>query len=268
MYLEGSDQHRGWFQSSLLTSVAAQGRAPYRCVVTHGFVLNGKGNKMSKSLGNVISPEDILHTQQFGADVIRLWVASTNYSNISGVNLSEEILQQNSDFLQRLRNSLRFILGNLSDFNPKQDLLPYSELTRLDRYLLHILLNYFTLTTDSFESLNFSRVYHHLGHLVPLDLSAFYFDIIKDSLYCDPPSSVKRRSVLTTLHHLLSGLVRSLAPVLPHLTEEVWHYQNKEGGFIVTGKLNIDFSELFCLKFVLKFNFPTILSKYTKYSLF
>lgn len=234
MYLEGSDQHRGWFQSSLLTSIAAQGKAPYRSIVTHGFVLDGKGNKMSKSLGNVISPNDILHTKQFGADVIRLWVSSTNYSNVSGVNLSEEILQQSKEGLQRVRNSVRFMLGNLSGFDPKRDLLPYNELTELDRYILHLLSDYCNLVTESFESLNFSRIYHNLGHFIPTDLSAFYFDIIKDTLYCDDVHSAKRRSVLTTLHHLVSVLMATLAPVVPHLTEEVaQHYPFEQGDYII-----------------------------------
>ncbi len=230
MYLEGSDQHRGWFQSSLLTSVAAQCKAPYRSVVTHGFVLDGKGNKMSKSLGNVVSPEDILHKKQFGADVIRLWVASTNYSNISGVNISDEILQQTSDSLQRIRNSVRFMLGNLSEFDPKCDLVPYDQLARLDQYILHLLSNHCSLATESFESLNFSRIYHTLGNFITTDLSAFYYDIIKDTIYCDARDMIKRRSVLTTLHHLVTGLVTSIAPIVPHLAEEVaQHYPFEQG---------------------------------------
>ncbi len=230
MYLEGSDQHRGWFQSSLLTSIAAQGKAPYRSIVTHGFVLDGKGNKMSKSLGNVISPNDILQTKQFGADVIRLWVSSTNYSNISGVNLSDEILQQANDSLQRVRNSLRFMLGNLSDFDPKSDLVPYDQLSKLDQYVLHLLLNYCNLATESFKSLNFSRVYHSLGNFIPADLSAFYYDIVKDTLYCDSADATKRQSVLTTLHYLVRTIVATLAPIVPHLAEEVaQHYPFEQG---------------------------------------
>ena len=221
LYLEGSDQHRGWFQSSLLTSVAAHGRAPYRSVVTHGFVLDGKGTKMSKSLGNVISPSDILNNQKkkFGADTMRLWAAFSNYS--SDVHLSDGILEQTNDFLQKIRNTCRFLLGNLSSFDPRAGLLSYSELSSLDRYLLHLLSTYSMEATRAYESFNFSRLQMLLMRLVPIDLSSFYFDIIKDRLYCDTPHSLARHSTRSTLYHLLQFLTKSIAPVAPHLTEEV-----------------------------------------------
>ena len=233
MYLEGSDQHRGWFQSSLLTSVAAQGRAPYHSVVTHGFVLDGKGTKMSKSLGNVISPNDIINSKKkFGADTMRLWVAFSNYS--SDVHLSDGILQQTNDFLQKIRTTCRFILGNLMSFDPTADMLSYSQLSSLDRYVLHILSCYSAEATQAYESLNFSRMQTLLMRLIPTDLSSFYFDIIKDRLYCDSPRSLTRRSTQTVLYHLLQCLTRSVAPVVPHLAEEIAQYSTFENGIEYT----------------------------------
>ena len=224
MYLEGIDQHRGWFQSSLLTGVAVQGVAPYKSLVTHGFVLDKTGTKMSKSLGNVVSPDDILTRKKFGADVMRAWVASSSYT--SDISIGDEILKQSSDFVQRLRSVFRFMLGNLSQFNTSSNLVPYSELTELDRYMLHLLSCYSQEATQAYDSLLFSRISQLLTNTVPVDLSSFYFDIIKDSLYCDPPSAPTRLSTLSTLHHLLLNFVRSVAPVLPHLAEEVaLHYE-------------------------------------------
>ena len=220
LYLEGSDQHRGWFQSSLLTSVAAQGRPPYRKVMTHGFVLDSKANKMSKSLGNVISPDDVLKSEkQFGADTMRLWAAFSNYSG--DVHISDEILQQTNDFLQKIRITCRFALGNLSSFDPVANLLPYSQLSSLDRYMLHILSCYTSEATQAYESFNFSRLQTLLNKLIPNDLSAFYFEIIKDRLYCDALLSRARCSTQTALYHVLHCLTRSIAPILPHLAEEV-----------------------------------------------
>ena len=219
LYLEGSDQHRGWFQSSLLTSVAAQERAPYRSVVTHGFVLDGKGSKMSKSLGNVMSPNDILKSKKFGADTMRLWAAFSNYT--SDVHISDGILEQTNDFLQKIRVTCRYLLGNLFMFDQTSDLMTYSQLSSLDRYVLHLLSCYLTEVTRSYESFNFSRLQSLLVRLVPADLSSFYFDIIKDRLYCDDPASPARISTQTALYHVLQCLTRSIAPVLPHLAEEV-----------------------------------------------
>lgn len=223
MYLEGVDQHRGWFQSSLLTGVAVQGVAPYKSLVTHGFVLDKFGDKMSKSVGNVVSPSDVITTKKFGADVMRSWVASSTFT--TDIAISDEILQQSSDFVQRLRNSFRFMLGNLSRFHPSSDLLPYSKLTNLDCYMLHILSSYCREATLAYDSLTFSRLSQLLINIVPSDLSSFYFDIVKDSLYCDPARGCVRLSTLSTLHHLLHHLVKSVAPILPHLAEEVaLHY--------------------------------------------
>ena len=223
LYLEGSDQHRGWFQSSLLTSIAAQGKAPYRAVVTHGFVLDGNGVKMSKSLGNVISPDDVINLKGFGADVMRMWVASSNFT--SDIALSDGILQQTDNFLQKVRNTCRFMLGNLFDFDPMKHMVPHSQLSRLDQFVLHVIHDYCSGATQAYESFNFSRVYHLLLSIVPNDLSSFYFDSIKDRLYCEHPDSATRRSTQTTLHHLLHYFTKSIAPITPHLAEEVaQHY--------------------------------------------
>ena len=228
MYLEGVDQHRGWFQSSLLTGVAVQGRAPYRQLVTHGFVLDRSGTKMSKSLGNVVSPSDIIEEKKFGADTMRWWVASSSYT--SDVSVSDEILTQSSDFVQRLRNSFRFMLGNLSRFDSASHLVPHREMTDLDRYMLHLLSEYCVEATRAYESLTFSRLSQLLSTLVPLDLSSFYFDIVKDSLYCDSAEGRVRLGTLSVFHHLLIRLVRSVAPVLPHLAEEVSLHYDFPGG--------------------------------------
>lgn len=222
MYLEGSDQHRGWFQSSLLTSVAVHDRAPYRTVVTHGFVLDKTGDKMSKSLGNVTSPDDILSDKKLGgsADVMRLWVASSDY--FRDIQLSDVVLRQSKDALQKMRNICRFLLGNLSDFDPDVDTLAYSDLSKLDRYILHILSEYNHAAHAAYKELNFSQLCHLVtSSFIPDDLSSFYFDVVKDCLYCDKQSGRKRRGVQTTLYHVLQTLVASIAPVVPHLAEEV-----------------------------------------------
>ena len=256
MYLEGSDQHRGWFQSSLLTSVAAQGKAPYKAVVTHGFVLDEKGTKMSKSIGNVTSPKDILHSKKLGADVMRMWVAFSDYS--SEVHLSDGILQQTNDFLLKIRNTCRFMLGNLTNFDSCSNLLPYSRLSKLDRYILHIMNNYIQEATQAYDSLNFSKLHTLLRHLVPRDLSTFYLDIIKDRLYCDSSTSIARRSTQTTLHHILCCFITSLAPVAPHIAEEVvQHYPFEKGGRLHMCKKYIEIDSYSALLNVYVFVFST-----------
>lgn len=227
MYSEGSDQHRGWFQSSLLTSVAVRGKAPYRAVLTHGFVLDKAGDKMSKSIGNVISPADILTTLNFGADVMRMWVASSDYHH--DVQLSDDILKQNSDFLRKIRGICRFLLGNLSNFTPSRDIVPYSHLSKLDRYILHLLSKFNSKAMSSYDAFEFSSVHHALSTFLPIDLSAFYFAIIKDRLYCDEEGSDGRRSTVSVLYHLLRTIVYSVAPIAPHLAEEVAQHSPFQG---------------------------------------
>ena len=234
MYLEGKDQHRGWFQSSLLTSIAAQGKAPYREVVTHGFVLDGNGVKMSKSLGNVISPDEIIN--KLGADSMRMWVISSDFT--TDATLSEESLKQTNDLLLKVRNTCRFMLGNLSDFDPAKHMVPYPQLFCLDRFILHVLYDYCTRATQAYESLHFTQLHQLLLDVTPDYLSSFYFDAIKDRLYCDHPNSATRRSAQSTLYHLLQYLNKSIAPITPHLAEEIaqhcpFHF---EQGLLVTRK--------------------------------
>ena len=221
MYLEGSDQHRGWFQSSLLTSIAVQGKAPYKSIVTHGFILDQTGNKMSKSLGNVTSPDDILTKMNYGVDVMRLWASSSDFFH--DVQLSDLILRQCSDNLQKMRNTCRFMLGNISDYDPSKDKVPYSQLSKLDRYLLHLLGEYNNSALAAYDSLNFSRLCSTLESFIRNTLSSFYFDIVKDHLYCEAEASDKRRSIQTVLYHILQTFVKSIAPLVPHLAEEVAH---------------------------------------------
>ena len=228
MYLEGQDQYRGWFQSSLLTSVATQRKSPYQQIVSHGFVLDRDGVKMSKSLGNVTSPSDMINNKGFGADTMRLWVVSGDFT--SDMAISMDILKQVNDFLHKVRLSLRFLLGNLSNFDSKSDLVPFSELPPLDQYLLHKLHSYYTVAGESYESLSFSKIYHFLVTFVRKDLSAFYFEIVKDRLYCDARNSTSRLSSLTVLHYILTHLLTTLGPILPHLVEEVAMYYPLEQG--------------------------------------
>ena len=227
IYLEGSDQHRGWFQSSILTSVATQGQAPYRTVLTHGFVLDENGHKMSKSLGNVVDPAIIIaggknqkQEPAYGADVLRLWVSSVDYAN--DVPLSKNILKQLSDVYRKIRNTARFLLGNLNDFNPVQDAIPYAQLPELDRYMLHRITEVFAEVTEAFEQYQFFRFFQTVQNFCVVDLSNFYLDIAKDRLYISIPDADRRRSCQTVLHVALENLVRSIAPVLSHMAEDIW----------------------------------------------
>ncbi len=222
MYLEGNDQHRGWFLSSLLTSVAVRERAPYRSIVTHGFVLDKSGDKMSKSLGNVTSPDDVVRSKKLGADVLRMWVASSNFTQ--DVQLTDTTFVWNQENVRKVRNSCRFLLGNLADFDVQRDLLSFEKLSKLDRYLLHLLRDYSNTALKGYDSLSFSTILQKLLHFISFDLSAFHFYASKDRLYCEAESSHKRRSAQTTLYHTLLTMVKSFAPVLPHLAEEVCQY--------------------------------------------
>ncbi|MEP0888804.1 isoleucine--tRNA ligase [Leptolyngbya sp. PL-A3] len=229
MYLEGSDQHRGWFQSSLLTSVAVSGHAPYRQVLTHGFALDEQGRKMSKSLGNVVDPQVIINggkNQQqepaYGADVLRLWVSSVDYS--SDVPIGKNILKQLSDVYRKIRNTARFLLGNLHDFDPATQAVPYDQLPELDRYMLHRITEVFGQITDAFESYQFFQFFQTVQNFCVVDLSNFYLDIAKDRLYISASDSVRRRSCQTVLAVALENLAKAIAPVLSHLAEDIWQY--------------------------------------------
>jgi isoleucyl-tRNA synthetase len=227
MYLEGSDQHRGWFQSSLLTSVAVNGYAPYKTVLTHGFALDEQGRKMSKSIGNVVDPAIVINGGKnqkqdppYGADVLRLWVSSVDYS--SDVPLGGNILKQMADVYRKIRNTARFLLGNLDDFDPAQNAVPYDQLPELDRYMLHRMSEVFADITDAFETFQFFRFFQTVQNFCAVDLSNFYLDIAKDRLYISAADSVRRRSCQTVLAIAIENLARSIAPVLCHMAEDIW----------------------------------------------
>ncbi|RNF35123.1 isoleucine--tRNA ligase [Paracoccus methylarcula] len=217
LYLEGTDQHRGWFQSSLLQASATRGRAPYRGVLTHGFTLDAKGMKMSKSLGNTIVPAEIV--KQYGADILRLWVAQVDYTADS--RIGPEILKGTADSYRRLRNTLRFMLGNLAGFSDAEKLEP-SEMPELEQWVLHRLAQLDHAVRKGYDAYDFQGVFQKLFQFCTIDLSSFYFDIRKDALYCDAPGSTRRRAARTVLDILFHRLVTWLAPILPFTMEDVW----------------------------------------------
>jgi len=217
LYLEGSDQHRGWFQSSLLESCATRGRAPYKQVLTHGMTLTDKGTKMSKSLGNAIEPEKVI--KQNGADILRLWVAGTDYWDDHSIG--DAIIKSNVEAYRKLRNTFRYLLGNLDGFE-ESERVAVSEMPELERSILHRLSELDALVRQAYMDYDFKRVTHTLSNFMNVDLSAFYFDIRKDALYCDAPSSLRRRACRTVLDELFSCLTAWLAPVLCFTVEEVW----------------------------------------------
>ncbi len=233
VYLEGKDQHRGWFQSSLLTSVATQGKSPYKELICHGFVLDKDGDKMSKSLGNVMTPNDIINNKKYGADTMRLWVMSSNFT--SDISIGNDILEQTNELLQKIRLTFRFLLGNLTNFDSSIDILPYTSLPPLDRYQLHKLYEYYSIASHTYETHSYSKLHNALKLFIRHDISAFYFNIIKDRLYCDSVNSINRRSSLTVLHYYLVYLLTSLGPILPHLVEEVSMYYPLEQGICGCG---------------------------------
>ncbi len=220
LYLEGSDQHRGWFHSSLLASVGTRGQAPYQAVLTHGFVVDGKGKKMSKSLGNVIYPEEVI--KKWGAEILRLWVSAEDYRD--DIRISSGILQQLTEAYRRIRNTCRFLLGNVAGFRSRLDQVPFSEMEELDRWALHQLQYVISRVRRAYESYEFHIVYHTLYQFCTNELSAFYLDILKDRLYTFAPQSRERRSAQTALMIILKALVRLMAPILSFTAEEVWSY--------------------------------------------
>ncbi|MBD1861330.1 isoleucine--tRNA ligase [Trichocoleus desertorum] len=229
MYLEGSDQHRGWFQSSLLTSVAANGVAPYNTVLTHGFVLDEQGRKMSKSMGNVVDPMIVINGGKnqkdeppYGSDVLRLWVSSVDYS--SDVLIGKNILKQMSDVYRKIRNTARFLIGNLHDFDPTKDSIAYEDLPELDRYMLHRSCEVFNEITEAFKSFQFFRFFQTVQNFCVVDLSNFYLDIAKDRLYISASDALRRRSCQTVLRIILENLARAIAPVLSHMAEDIWQF--------------------------------------------
>jgi len=217
VYLEGSDQHRGWFQSSLLESVGVYGKAPYKNVITHGFVLDEKGYKMSKSLGNTVSPQDIW--KDYGADILRLWITMVDYSE--DVRIGKEILKRQEEIYRRFRNTLRYLMGALHEFDTNT-LLPFNQMPELEQYILHQLHQLCDLHEQCMDQFDIRHFYAELHNFCSNKLSSFYFDIRKDSLYCDAANSVKHRATRTTMYYLFNHIVRLLAPVLSFTTEEAW----------------------------------------------
>ncbi|MEH1888903.1 MAG: isoleucine--tRNA ligase [Nostoc sp.] len=229
MYLEGSDQHRGWFQSSLLTSVAVNDIAPYKTVLTHGFALDEQGRKMSKSEGNVVDPSTIIEGGKnqkvepaYGVDVLRLWVSSVDYSG--DVRIGKNIIKQLNDVRGKIRNTARFLLGSLHDFDPEKDAVPFEELPELDRYMLHRITEVFEEVTVAFESFQFFRFFQTVQNFCVVDLSNFYLDVAKDRLYISATNAFRRRSCQTVLKIAIDNLARAIAPVLCHTAEDIWQY--------------------------------------------
>ncbi|MGL5124454.1 MAG: isoleucine--tRNA ligase [Fusobacteriaceae bacterium] len=218
LYLEGSDQHRGWFQTSLLTSIGSTNDAPFKTLLTHGFVNDGNGKKMSKSVGNVVSPDDIIKV--YGADILRLWCASVDYSE--DVKISDNIIKQTSESYRRVRNTARYILGNTVDFNPATDSVKYSDMMEVDRWALNKLEILKRKVTESYNKYEFYNLFQEINYFAGIDMSAFYLDIIKDRLYAEKTDSVERRSAQTVMSEILITLTKMIAPVLSFTAEEIW----------------------------------------------
>jgi isoleucyl-tRNA synthetase len=226
LYLEGSDQHRGWFQSSLLAAVGTREQPPYRGVLTHGFVVDGKGKKMSKSVGNVIAPDEV--TRKYGAEILRLWVASEDYRD--DIKISDEILKQLSDAYRKIRNTLRFLLGNLDGFDPATDMVAYEQLPEIDRWALHQFELFKRKAAAGYENFEFHVAFHGLYQFCGVTMSALYLDIIKDRLYTSPAGSFERKASQTVLYTILDGLLRLMAPVMSFTAAEAWqHLPEQEG---------------------------------------
>lgn len=239
LYLEGSDQHRGWFHSSLLTAVGFKDAAPYKTVLTHGFVVDGDGKKMSKSLGNVIAPKKVI--DRYGAEILRLWVAASDYKD--DIRISETILTQLSDAYRRIRNTCRFILGNLYDFDPASHAQAYESLQDMDQFALHQLYDLIDRAKKAYDTYEFHVIYHSLFNYCSIDLSAFYLDILKDRLYTSAPDSANRRSAQTVMYIIVDSIVRIMAPILPFTAEEIWKYMPDVPGKMPSIHL-ADFPEL------------------------
>lgn len=228
MYLEGSDQYRGYFNSSLTTSVAINGEAPYRSVLSQGFVLDGEGRKMSKSVGNVIAPKDVI--RQMGADIIRLWVSTVDYT--SDVRVSMDILKQVSESYRKIRNTLRFLIANTSDFNPEKNTVAYDDLESLDQYIANRLNQVTKNAVKAYEKYHFQGVYREINNFCITDLSNFYLDIAKDLVYIETENSKSRRSMQTVMYQTLIQVTKLLTPIIPHTTEEVWKYVDEEEDYV------------------------------------
>ncbi|SDG95689.1 Isoleucyl-tRNA synthetase [Alteribacillus persepolensis] len=220
IYLEGSDQYRGWFNSSLSTSVAVTGKAPYKAIISHGFALDGEGRKMSKSVGNVVVPNNVM--KQLGADILRLWVASVDYQ--ADVRISDKILKQVAEAYRKLRNTFRFLLGNLHDFDPAKHRVQDDDLPELDKYMMIKLQDVINQAKKGYDDYQFASVFHSVHNFCTIDLSSFYMDIAKDTLYIEAPDSEERRAIQTVMYDTLVALVRLVSPIIPHTADEVWAF--------------------------------------------
>jgi len=246
LYVEGQDQFRGWFNSSLVTSVILTNNPPYQQVLSHGFVVDEKGQKMSKSLGNVIDPEELL--TKYGADILRLWVVSSDFTK--EIKVSNSILENVQESYQKIRNTLRFLLGNLThlptELKSEKDL--ESNLNLVDYYILSQLEKLIEESEKNYQKYNFAPIYSSLLNFCINDLSSFYFEISKDSLYCDSISSLRRQQIITTLYYLLQGTLKIITPILPYLAEEIYQnipfqfgFKNQESVYLINYSLNFNF---------------------------
>lgn len=252
LYLEGSDQYRGWFNSSLSTGVAHKGSSPYKTCLTHGFVLDGEGRKMSKSMGNVIDPNKIM--KQMGADILRLWVASVDYQ--SDVRISDNMMRQISESYRKIRNTLRFMLGNINNFDPKTDRVAYDDLGEVDQYMVQKMNNLVSQTLNDFDAFKFDSVYRNITNFVTRELSAFYLDFTKDILYIEEENDVKRRSIQTVLYDMTLDLIKLLAVYLPHTAEQAYEqfpHKTEEYAYLEN------------MPEVKSFNNPELVDKYDKF---
>jgi isoleucyl-tRNA synthetase len=228
MYMEGSDQYRGWFNSSLITSVVVSGKAPYKSILSQGFTLDGEGKKMSKSIGNTIEPNKVV--KQMGAEIIRLWVMSVDSS--ADVRVSMEIFKQVSESYRKFRNTMRFLLANTTDFDPQKDALEYDDLESVDQFMLVKLNEFVESTKKHFDNYEFLDIYKQLMNFITTELSAFYMNVAKDVVYIDGENSQTRRSMQTVFYQVLVSMTKLLTPVLPHTTEEIWQYLKEPEEFV------------------------------------
>ena len=243
LYLEGADQFRGWFQSSLLTAVAWKGQAPYKAVCSCGWVVDGQGRKMSKSLGNGILAQEVV--DEYGADILRLWVASSDYH--ADIRISKEILKQLSEVYRKIRNTARYILGNLFDFNPDTDSVAYEDLMEVDRWALAKMNDLVKVAREAYDSFEFHDIYHGVYNFCIVDMSNFYLDIIKDRLYCEEKDGAKRRSAQTALFLILDTMTKLMAPILCFTCDEIWlsmpHRSGDDGRNVVFNDMNKPFTD-------------------------
>lgn len=237
VYLEGNDQYRGWFQSSLLTSIAAEGKSPYKTVITHGMIQDGNGKKMSKSLGNTILPQEII--KQYGADVLRLWVVSADYK--TDMRISKETLKQLSEGYRKIRNTARYILSNINDFDPNKDMVSYENMNEIDKWAVMKLNNMIEKTINAYESFEFHLLYHAVHKFCVVDMSNFYLDILKSRLYTDKPDSQRRRSAQSAMYMILNAMVKLLSPVLSFTAEEIWQFMPHIDG---EEKISVSFAQM------------------------